>query len=412
MTRIQTAARTAVAIGAVGVAVLGFAPTASAASNDTLTVSGASSFTYTTNQSPQIQGVAQPNCTGSPARVVLSVSGPGVINPTLVSATPDCSNALTVQPTDAVVDTAHPGWSGGTPAMNGNYTVTLNNEGRTTQAKFSLLIPPAKTTGFTVSPSGTNATFKWTANPEPDVVAYVIKDASGNPVATPTGNACSGTKCSDGPVSLGSSVAGHSEKFSIVAVRSCGGATCSSYGAVPGTTPATASAKFASASSAPTPTPTKSSSGGKTGGKGTTGSLSGGGTKTTAGSKTGTLSDPGGKKALHHKTGKGASLPSFSGGSLPSVSLPSLPTGTAQTLVPTTGGGEATTLGKPGGTLNYPAPQVATKKKVTVASGGGISHEITSAVNKKPLWRGIAAAAVLLLIAVHLRAWAGRSDYS
>jgi hypothetical protein len=45
------------------------------------------------------------------------------------------------------------------------------------------------------------------------------------------------------------------------------------------------------------------------------------------------------------------------------------------------------------------------------ASGGGFTHDISVAVNERPLWRGIAAAAVLLLIAVHLRTWAGRTDY-
>jgi hypothetical protein len=93
------------------------------------------------------------------------------------------------------------------------------------------------------------------------------------------------------------------------------------------------------------------------------------------------------------------------------VDLPALPTGSTTTVGTTGSTGEPQTLGKPGGNLNYPAPQIATKKKVTVASGGGVSHEISVAVNKKPLWRGIAAAAVLLLIAVHLRAWAGREDY-
>lgn len=403
MNRIQTVARSAVAIGAVGVAVLGFAPTASATSNDTLTVSGVSTYTFTSNQSPQIQGIAQSNCSGSPAKVVLTISGPGVVSPTLVSADPNCSSPQTIQPTDTAVNTAHPDWSGGTPAMDGNYTVTLNNEGRTTQAKFTVLIPPAKTTGFTVSPSGTSATFKWTANAEPDVVAYVIKDAAGNPVATPT-KACSGTKCSDGPISLGSSVAGQTEKFSIIAVRSCGDATCPTYGAVPGIKPAVASAKFAAATSSPSPTPTKSS--------GTGGSASGG-TKTTHKGSTGTLSDPSATKSKHHKAKKkGAGLPSFSGSTLPSIDLPSLPTGSSSLggTAATTAGGEPTTLGKPGGNLNYPAPQVATKKKVTVATGGGISHEISVAVNRKPLWRGIAAAAVMLLIAVHLRTWAGRTD--
>lgn len=405
MTRIQTAARTAAAIGAAGVAVLGFAPTfASAAAGDSVTVAGSNTYTYTTNQSPDIEAVAQPNCGSSSSKVTLAISGPGVLNSTLVSRKPDCKTPLDMTPSAASVNTSDPAWSGGTAAMNGTYTLTLDNEGSDTVAHFTLLIPPAKTTGFRVTASKANAIFHWTANSEPDITSYVIKNA-GHVVAQPS-SACSGTACGD-TVNLGSAVAGHTEKFSIVAVRACGNAQCSG-GSVPGKTPAVATAKFATASgpsSSPTPSPTSSGGSGK--GNGGAGSLSDPGGKSGKRSSTGTLSDPGGKTLLHKRRGVGGGLggglPAISGGSLPSLVEPNLPSD-VQTSTEPQG------LGKPGGNLKYPAPEIATKKKVS-ASGGGFTHDISVAVNERPLWRGIAAAAVLLLIAVHLRTWAGRTDY-
>lgn len=417
MIRISTAARSAVAIGAVGVAVMGFAPTASAAGGDSLTVAGAGSATYTTNQSPGIQAVAEPTCAaGSPGKVTLTIDGPGVIPQlaTLKSGTPiDCNTALDLAPDPSTVNTASPKWSGGVPAMNGKYTLSLNNAGTVTaKATFTLLVAPAKTTGFSASPQGTSAKFSWSANHEPDIIGYVIKNGAGKTVAQPT-DACSGTACSDGPVNLGSRVAGHTAKFSIVAVRSCGGAACSG-GILYGRSPATTSAKFATASTrSPSPTPTSGGksgtggSGGHHGGNSGTGSLTDGGTKVTHG-KTGTLSDPGGTTATRHRRHHGlfAGLPSVGAGLLPHLSLPSLPS----SITTSARSGEPQALGKPGGNLKYPAPQIATKKTV-VATGGGFTHELRVAVNQKPLWRGIAAAAVLLLIAVHLRTWAGREEY-
>jgi len=68
-------------------------------------------------------------------------------------------------------------------------------------------------------------------------------------------------------------------------------------------------------------------------------------------------------------------------------------------------------LGKPGGKIAYPAPKVAsTTTSKHRSTTQAITHDIARGLSLPPLWRGIAAAAILLLIAVHLRAWASRVD--
>jgi len=101
----------------------------------------------------------------------------------------------------------------------------------------------------------------------------------------------------------------------------------------------------------------------------------------------------------HHTSGTG-SLPAVSGGIASVLGAPDLP-GIVTTTRPLS-------LGKPGGKIAYPAPEIAKKKVSTVHA---ISHDISVGLSGKPLWRGIAAAAVLLLIAVHLRTWAARETY-
>lgn len=409
--RSRALSRILIAGGVSALAVGGFAPTAaSAASNpDSVTVAGGSSYTYTFNQSPSIQATAQPNCAtfSSPTPVTLSLSGPGVTNPTLASHRASCSSALTLSPSSSSVNTAHPAWNGGsTAADNGVYTVTLNNEGRTKSASFTLLIPPAKPSGFAVSPdSSSTATFTWNANHEPDILGYQIANSAGNVVAQPTYSACSGGTCSTGPVALGSSVAGHTEHYSLTALRSCGSASCSA-GHVASTSSASASGTFPAAP-APTPTPTKTSAGSTTGGGGN-GSHSGGGSGNNGGSTVGTLHTSNGSRSGSGSVNLGNAdpagqvshnLPPVSVGSLPAVNAPPLP------AVGTQGGPEA--LGAPPTKIKYPKPLVAGKNQSVSTS---VEHAIRSGLKPAPLLRGIAAAAVLILIAVHLRAWVARTE--
>ncbi|HVV77392.1 MAG TPA: hypothetical protein VHC43_15290 [Mycobacteriales bacterium] len=413
-TRRLTQALVAGGIAALGVG--GFAPTiASAASNnDAITVAGGSSYTYTFNQSPSIQATAQPNCAvfSNPAPVTLTISGPGVVSSTLVSHKADCNNALTLSPSASSVNTRHPAWAGGPMASNGVFTVTLNNEGRTKSATFVLLIPPAKPSGLTVTPnSASTATFNWPANPEPDITGYEITSSTGSVIADPTSADCSGGACSVGPVDLGSSVAGTSEHYSITAIRSCGNATCSA-GHIASTSSASGSADFPAAPTpTPTPTPSKSSGGsGNTGGAGNTGGGSGGngsgGGSTSLGTvTTGSGGGRGGGHSGSVNLGNADSagqvshnLPPASVGSIPSFGDPVLPP--AQTSL----GAQDNT---PPGKIHYPKPLIAHK---SASAPQTIEKALKNGLSLPPLWRGIAAAAVLILIAVHLRAWVARTE--
>jgi hypothetical protein len=403
--------RTLMAGGIAAVAVIGFAPTMSfaAANTDTLTVAGGSTYLYQFNQSPSIDAVAQPNCAvlAGAGTATLSISGPGVVDSTLASHKASCSSAVALSPSASSVNTAHPGWAGGSVAAdNGVYTVTLNNNGRTKTASFSLLIPPAKPQDFSATADGgTLATFSWDANSEPDITGYQISDSSGSVVATATPDACSGGACTTGPTPLGSSVSGQTEHFSIAALRSCGTASCAA-GHVTGASSAASSATFPNTAPTPTPTPTKSSGGSKSGGSGSSGgsgnagSLGGGGNSgsgkshSSGGSITVNLGQAGKSGTVNN------SLPPVSTGGLSSVTVPSLP-GIKTSIKPLDPGGKPTKI-------NYPKPLLAQKN----AADTGIAHDIKSGLTGAPLWRGIAAAAVLILIAVHLRAWVARTEAS
>lgn len=420
MTGPRALSRLVMSCGVAALAVLGFAPTmAVAAAADTVTVAGGSSYTYTFNQSPSIQATAQPACQvlGSAGTDTLTIDGPGVSSSVLVSHAGSCSKPVTLSPSAASVNTSHPSWNGGAgPADNGNYTVTLTNGSRQKSASFTLLIPPARPTGFTAAPAGgTYATFQWAPNPEPDIVGYAITDSAGDTLTSPS-NPCSAGTCLAGPVDVGSSAAGKTERFSLVALRSCGDAACNG-GQLQSTSPATADATFP-APPTPTPSPTKSHGGGSGGSGGTNGGGSGGnngggnGGSTGPGGGTGggnggstngggaiTLHGDGSSVDLGQTTGSGDvnnTLPAAGGGSV-TVHAPSLPG--VSTSTETLGAG-----GKPG-KIKYPAPLLAQKSE-----SQSIVHDLKSGLSLPPLWRGIAAAAVLILIAVHLRAWVSRTE--
>jgi hypothetical protein len=405
--------------GVAALAVLGFAPMATAAAADSLTVAGGGSYTYTVNQSPSIQAIAQPNCQflGNPGSVTLTIDGPGVTASDLVTHAGSCNKSVSLSPSAASVNTARPTWSGGgIPADNGTYTVTLNNQGRTKSATFVLLIPPAKPTGFAVAPAGgTYATFSWTPNAEADITGYEVMDSAGQILTSPS-NPCSAGTCLAGPVDVGDSAAGKTERFSLVAIRSCGDAACNG-GEIASTSADTAEATFPGAPT-PTPTPTKGHGGGKTGGStgsGTgsgsgkgAGSGSGSGSGSGAGGSSGSSANGGGAITLHGDGGS-VDLGQTNGGGNVNNSLPPASSGNGSLTLhaPSLPGVQTTTLGSGGkvGKIHYPAPVLANK-----TASQSIAHDIKSGLSLPPLWRGIAAAAVLILIAVHLRAWVSRTD--
>jgi hypothetical protein len=399
--------------GVTTLAVMGFAPMANAAAADTLTVAGGSSYTYTFNQSPSIQAIAQPNCQilGSASTVTLSIAGPGVTDSSLISHAGSCNKAVTLSPSASAVNTAHPAWDGASiPADNGTYTVTLANQGRTKSATFVLLIPPSKPTGFSVQPAGgTYATFSWTPNPEADITGYEVMDSAGQTLTSPS-NPCSAGTCLAGPVDVGDAAAGKTEKFSLVAIRSCGDAACNG-GQIASTSPDTADATFPGAPT-PTPSPTKThGGGGKAGGAGTgsgAGTSGGSGAGTSGSGAAGSSANGGGAITLHGD-GSSVHLGQTDGSGDVNNSLPPASSGDGSLTVhaPSLPGVQTTTLGSGGkvGKIHYPAPVLAQK-----SASQSIAHDLKSGLSLPPLWRGIAAAAVLILIAVHLRTWVSRTD--
>jgi hypothetical protein len=396
--RIRTAGQLLAAAGIIGAGVFGFAAPAAAAT-DSVTIDNASSLTIKSSQSLSIQGVAAAYCQSglSKRSASLSLQGPSgsssVTQTIKSSGNTPCNKDITMSASIA------------SPKRNGSYLVKLDSHGVEKTAALNVLIAPSRATGFAVSSAGTTASFSWTANPEPDITGYQVTSGSGSTVATTGTDACSGSSCATS-VDLGSGVAGKTEKFAVRAVR-CG-LSCSD--AVVGPSSSTASTTFPKATPSPTPTPTPTTTptgGGGNGGNG--GNGGGGGIILSAGnggghgSHTGGAGGGGGGAGSKHQPKN--HLPSFHIGSLPVIHLPSLP-GLETKVKPLV-------LGKPGGKIHYPAPKLATTtKQKPRTTTQAIRHDIVTGLKMPPLWRGVAAAAILLLIAMHLRAWAARVDLS
>jgi hypothetical protein len=221
--RVTAVARVVLSAATLGVAVLAFiAPTeavgaGSAGSTDTLTVNGQTSLTIHTTQSVSVASTAQATCAlGLTSRVVtLTLTGPAdgdSASKVLKMASTACNKAVKLSASLAG------------PARNGAYTITLRNgqASRTTSDTLDVRIRPAQTTGFAVRASGTTATFTWTANPEPDVVAYIVTTPAGVRVkAVTAAKACVGGSTCTTSTDLGAGAAGTTESFEVHAVR-CG----------------------------------------------------------------------------------------------------------------------------------------------------------------------------------------------
>jgi hypothetical protein len=404
--RIHTAGRFFAAAGILGAGVLAFAAPAAADTSQSVTVDNTSSLTVSNYQAINLAAVAAATCQGLgiTSRIVsLSLTGP--IGPDPVTETVRSTKQTCSQEADLAA--AIP-----SPKRNGEYSVMVENgsSSDTATAELDVLIPPTRAQDLAVTTAGTIASFTWTANSEADITSYQITGANGAvSESVDAGTACSGSSCSTN-VDLGPSAAGRTDKFSVNAVR-CG---ISCADGVSGARSASVAATFPAAPPTPTPTPaptttTGTGSGGGSGtgsgsGSGTgTGSGSGSGSGTGAGSGSGTGSGGSGSTGggLSGKVAHGGHLPSVGAGAIPTLNAPTLP-GLQTEIKPLV-------LGKAGGKIQYPAPKIATKKKVSGVRA--ISNDIASGLTLPPLWRGIAAAAVLLLIAVHLKAWASRTDF-
>ena len=298
--------------------------------------------------------------------------------------------------------------------LNGNYVFSFSVGGTSTSKTVTMRVPPAKVGGFGGAASGTVAHFTWTANTEPDLAGYDLVDVSDTSSPrdlTPGGlgtNVCDSSGCAV-DIDFGSSAAGTSRNFVIDALRYTSpahSATLSSGDSAPVTVNFPAPPPPSSGGSSTDGSSTSGSgSGSGSGGSSTGGSAgsggsssSGAGASTSGGTSSGSTSGQHGGSsghvisAGHPSAALKAYLPSFSAGSAPN--LPSvvtevkpLPEGTY----------------KP--TLAYPDQVVNEAVHHDSKGVSAVSDQIVHVLNVGAVWKSLAGAVLILLVAAHLRAW-------
>src|SRR3954470_14090131 len=277
-------------------------------------------------------------------------------------------------------------------APNGAYAFRVDvgsSQSPATTIRFN--VPPAPVGSFSGSADGTVASFSWRGNSEPDLVDYDIR--TGGSDVTRGGldpsSVCDGSGCSVS-VQFGSDVSGTQQQFAIVARRR------SASGGLVESPASTTTVRFPAP---PSPAPSGSSGGGGSGGAGgskggATGGNHGGGA---GGGSTGSAHSGRKLDGRHPAADLSASLPTFRAGAAPNLpalitEVKPLPMGSYKPLVyPNQVKREAIKSGDHG-----------------VASAG--VGDIADVVDSAALWRGLAAMAVLMLIAAHLRSWVERTD--
>jgi hypothetical protein len=311
-------------------------------------------------------------------------------------------------------DSSNPSWSAAA-AINGTYTFALKvNSSVVNSATVTLRIRAAKVAGFGGSASGTVAHFTWNRNAEPDLAGYDLVDVtdSGSPRdLTPGGvgtNVCDSSGCSV-DIDFGAAAQGTSRQFVINALRYTSpshSSTISSDDSAPATVsfPAPPPPSSGGSSGGTGSTGGGSAGGGSGGGTGgstggSTGSTSGGSSGSTTGGRTSGGSTRGGIKSGHPGAALKAYLPSFSAAAapdLPSVvtEVKPLPEGTY----------------KP--TLAYPDQVVGETVHKQTQPVAAVRDELVRVLNVGAVWKSLAGAVLVLLMAAHLRAWVAGVDGS
>jgi uncharacterized membrane protein YgcG len=375
--------RAAVPVGIVGAVVGLAAAPALAATSFSVTANGsnADGRTFTAHTTLSISGHLDTSL--SSRTLALLVERPDSSTYTLRTKSVGPGSDATI---NTSVDTACPPWAASpcNPAANGTYTFTFTSNGsvKGTPVTVTLAVRPAKPdapTGFAASASGTVATFSW--NTVSDVDGYRLYDG-GNPLADVDPSICGSSSCAV-TYNYGPAVYGTTHSFHAVALRD--GAS----GTVESDPSGSDSVTFPDAPASPTPS-AGGGSGGGGGGSGSGGSGSGGGS-------TGGHSNPPtttGNVARDLNT----HLPTTSAGAAPN--LPSV----IATIEPLPEG----TYKK---TLAYPPRVVGeTERRETAGKATAVVQDIARVLDEGALWRGLAGAAVLMLVAAHLRAWVARVE--
>jgi hypothetical protein len=356
------AVRVAAAAAALVIVGLGSAMTAVAASGDSVTVDGSGSLTVRHIESLTVDASAPAYCElGLTQRhATLTMTGPsGADSSTQTLATSGATPCNQDIDLDATV---------ATPGRNGAYAVEIDSHRHSATATIDVVVPPAPPSDVSATTNGTTASFAWTANSEPDVTGYQVTDGDGQvEKSTSASDACQNGRCSTS-LAAGSGAAGTTEKFAVRALR-CG-VSCSKR--VVGATSAV-SVSFAAAGHAGSPTPQPTSSGHPVGHGGVPSAPTGNGGRASGGHAARSGARHGARSATHHRAVR-------SRRSRSPVATPS-PAPSSR-------------------------PSASSASRVSVAAPGG-----AGSLDLSPVLRGLAIAAVVLLIAVHLRVWAS-SDFS
>jgi hypothetical protein len=396
-TLVRRGARVALPLGIVA-AIAGLAAgPVYAASNPSVSRGDGSDATATTTSSDtcfHVEGTVPASLSGATTSLVIVDARGDSHSVGSVRSSATSSKKLTFQ-----FATGSLSWGGscqgsGGLAPNGTYQAKLTG-GVSASASFRVAVPPSAPSGFDASASGTVANFSWDPNNEPDLIGYDIRDGSGNDV-TPGGvdadSVCAAGSCSVN-IDFGSSVQGTTHDFHVVALRHTSPGSSSSVNSADS---ASRSVAFPAAP-APSSSPPGSGSGGG-GGNGGGGGGSGGG----GGGGNGTGSTGGGQH--HPLSGKhpGADLRAY----LPTSSAagaPDLPSVLTE-VKPLPQGSYKPTLAYPDQVKREAVHQANRGVGATVA------HDLARVLDTSALWRGVAGAALMLLIAGHLYAWVQRVD--
>jgi hypothetical protein len=288
------------------------------------------------------------------------------------------------------------------------------NNSAADSATVTLRIPAAKVSGFDGSASGTVAHFTWSANTEPDLAGYDlvdVTDSNSSRDLTPGGvgtNVCDSSGCSV-DIDFGSGAQGTDRRFVIDALRYTSPSHSSTI-ASGDTAPITV--RFP----APPPPPSSGGSGGggsDTGGSTAGGSGGSGGTGgSTGGNSSGSTSGSGsaggsGGSATGGRSGGGAT----GGGSATGKGINSShPSAALKAYLPSFSAGAAPNLPS---VITEVKPLPEGTYKPTLAYPDQVVGETVHRENSAPVaavWKSLAGAVLVLLMAAHLRAWVAGAE--
>jgi hypothetical protein len=386
---VRRSLRATLSLGIVGAVVGIAAAPALAATTFTVKSDGADADgrTYTSYITLNASGHLDPTLTSS-RNLELLVQRPDAAQPySLKTKSVGPGGDATIS---ASLDTACVPWASScTPAANGDYTFTFTSNGsvKGTPVTVTLAVRPAKPdapTGFTAVASGTVAGFSW--NTVGDVDGYRLYDGS-TALADVEPSVCDST-CAVS-YNYGPAVYGSTHTFHAVALRD--GAS----GTVESDASNSKSVTFPDAPSDP------ADGGGSTGGG--SGSGSGGGGGSTDGTSGGSTGGTGGGHGGGASTGDvvhdlDTKLPTLTAGAAPN--LPSVLT----TVKPLPQGDY-----KP--VLPYGDQYVGETERTEIpGKAEAVVNNVTQVLDSGALWRGLAGAAVLMLVVAHLRAWVERVE--